>query len=332
MRFKYVIYPDRELYPFFMEEIRSVIRNAKVMLEPKQINNEKLFVESNEDISRSILRLASASKAFLLIDDIARIHELLLSGFCSRIGHYIPYTIRFLRFHENVCEARKILREIIQMSPLVRVSLNAPQLELDLLPEGLGVRVPVGRDVALSRDPKYRPYAPPATMSSLLSRLLVNLTGLSPGQTFLDPFCGTGSLALEAADMGLKVICIDINPKAIEAAEMLLHEYYGFKEVNLRVGDARHLQLEDDSIDGIATDPPYGISSSTFGAVLIDLYRDFLLEAYRILRSNSRLVICHTQSVPIGKLAAEIGFDYELMFSMKVHSRLTRFISILRAR
>lgn len=332
MLFEYLVHPDKELNQFFVEEIKSIIGRHPVEFRPRKEPHDGLLIKSRIELSSLMVRLASARKAHLLVHDVTQIYELLSKGFCSRIGYYIPYTIKFIGFHRDQSEAEEILREITRMHPMIRVSLSAPQIELEFLPEGIGVRLPVGRDVVISRDTKYRPYAPPATMSSLLSRVLVNLTRLSAGQIFLDPFCGTGSLVLEAVDMGLRAICVDINPKVLEAAEMLLSGYYGFKEVELRVGDSRHLPFEDESIDGIATDPPYGISSSTYGATLMGLYRDFLVEAHRVLKRDSRLVVCHTPSVPVEKLAAEIGFDYELKFSMRVHSRLVRLISILRAK
>jgi len=332
MDFEYMVYPDARLSFLFPAELKAVISSYSENFILRKVNGDAVIIESNRDLSEAFLRLASAKQVFLMLKDFSQIHELLLRKFRSRIGYYIPFTISILNFNENPSKAGEVIREIKEFSPWIRISLIAPQLELRLFDDSIGVRMPVGRDIILDRDPKYRPYAPPTAMESLLSRALVNLTRLTPGHIFLDPFCGTGSIALEAAEMGLRVICIDINPRIVEEAKMLIREYYGHRNVDISVGDARNLDLEDESIDGIATDPPYGICSPTYGTPLNLLYREFLSEANRVLKPNARLVICHTPSIPLEKFALEIGFRYEYSFSMRVHSGLTRLISVLRVR
>ena len=48
------------------------------------------------------------------------------------------------------------------------------------------------------RRPRARPFFHPAAIFPKLSRALVNLSRVGAGEVFLDPFCGTGSLLLEA--------------------------------------------------------------------------------------------------------------------------------------
>jgi len=330
MKFRYLVRLDAKFSFISTRELEAVIGDNNG-ISMKKISDREIVINSDADLSKIFLRLASVKEAYLLISDISEIEKHMSRGLRSRLGYYIPYTISILNFHKNPREANSMLRKIVDDFPWIKISLNSPQLEIRLFGENLGIKLPVGRDIILNRDPKYRPYAPPAAMESLLSRVLVNLTGIRSGGVFLDPFCGTGSIALEAAEIGMRVICIDINPRAVEAAMMLLHKYYGHECVEIRVGDARNLPFADRFIDGIATDPPYGISSPTFGVSINKLYEDFLSEARRILKPRAKLVICHTPSVPLREFASKIGLEYEHEFSMRIHSKLWRIISILRA-
>lgn len=175
-------------------------------------------------------------------------------------------------------------------------------------------------------------------------RALLNIMGLAPGDTVLDPFIGSGTTAVESQLLGINCLGIDISPlcvmqsrvkaEAIYAlaeieklkpmassplmlppntlsewintipsepvrnffrmAELLAHSdstrrrrefthalaknvelmYASVKDyrdiarqlelslgkVDIRQGDARHLSLDDESMDGIITSPPYSIA------------------------------------------------------------------------
>jgi tRNA (guanine10-N2)-dimethyltransferase len=49
-----------------------------------------------------------------------------------------------------------------------------------------------------------------------LAQIIVNLTNPSPGDTLLDPFCGTGVVLQEAILMGLSARGTDIEPRMVE--------------------------------------------------------------------------------------------------------------------
>ena len=65
----------------------------------------------------------------------------------------------------------------------------------------------------VARVPKNKPKRHPAMLKPKLARLLVNLTGAK--KQLLDPFCGTGSILIEAGVLGLKPLGSDIDPKMI---------------------------------------------------------------------------------------------------------------------
>lgn len=64
-----------------------------------------------------------------------------------------------------------------------------------------------------------------------LARMMVNLAGLKPNQTLWDPFCGSGTILLEAFKQGIHVIGSDIDSKAVRMSEANI-EWLAAKEGN----------------------------------------------------------------------------------------------------
>ena len=56
------------------------------------------------------------------------------------------------------------------------------------------------------------------TLPPKLARMMVNFTGISSG-TVWDPFCGSGTIPMEAAVLGFNFLDSDVDPKAIEDTE-----------------------------------------------------------------------------------------------------------------
>jgi len=95
-----------------------------------------------------------------------------------------------------------------------------------------------------------------------LARTLVNISGLRPSQTLLDPFCGTGSILIEALIKGINCIGVDINRKYVEYTKRNLQwaiERYKISNIRYSIlkGDARHLEriITREVIDSVVTEP-----------------------------------------------------------------------------
>ena len=78
---------------------------------------------------------------------------------------------------------------------------------------------------------------------------LATLTELKPGSVVLDLGCGTATQALALARIrsDITIIGIDADPRALQLAE----EKPGAEALDLRLGDARSVDLEDDSVDRV---------------------------------------------------------------------------------
>ena len=98
-----------------------------------------------------------------------------------------------------------------------------------------------------------RPHVTSSSLPTRLARAIVNLT-VSPGDRLLDPCCGTGTILLEAAQMGVKAVGYDINVRMVGATRKNLKHYGLSAEVHL--GDARRISGR---YDAVITDFPYGI-------------------------------------------------------------------------
>lgn len=107
-------------------------------------------------------------------------------------------------------------------------------------------------------------------------RRLISLAEIGPGGRLLDLACGTGDLALMAADRGAVVTGLDITPPMIVRAR----KRPGGMRVNWMVGDMSALPVSASSVDVVTTG--YGLRN------VPDL-PGALREIHRVLRPGGRL-------------------------------------------
>jgi putative N6-adenine-specific DNA methylase/tRNA (guanine6-N2)-methyltransferase len=114
------------------------------------------------------------------------------------------------------------------------------------------------------------------------------------GPTVLDPFCGSGTILIEAASLRSDIRCLgaDRDPEAVAgtrdnaAATGLGHR------IEVREADARDLAetYPPASVDAVISNPPYGIRLGR-RTNYTDLYRKFLQGCLTVLKPGGRLVI-----------------------------------------
>ena len=171
-----------------------------------------------------------------------------------------------------------------------------------------------------------------------LARLLVNLTGAK--KQLLDPFCGTGSILIEAGVIGITPFGSDIDRKMVWYSQVNTKQFD--VKAELKQLDATQLETEFKNIEAIACDPPYGKSSTLAGKKLQELYPKFLSSANKILRKGSRLVMIRPHylklRIPTNRRFAvprikdsSVSKDWKKLgeFDWYVHGGLTRKILVL---
>lgn len=148
-----------------------------------------------------------------------------------------------------------------------------------------------------ARRPRDRPFWRSTALAPRRARCLVNLSGIRPGAALLDPFCGTGSILIEAALVGARPHGSEIDETVCAGAVRNL-AHYGL-HADLRRQDARHWRTAGIRFDAIVSDLPYGHSASLKGSDRDDLYRTFLEVAAEILNPHGRMVLmCRYGTLP----------------------------------
>jgi len=112
-----------------------------------------------------------------------------------------------------------------------------------------------------------------------LAQIMINLAGLQPGDTLLDPFCGSGTILQEAALLGAsKVIGIDNAPQAIKNSQdnwaWFAQRWRVNTSAEFRLGEATKVsQILSSKINRIVTEPYLGPSRGprNFPAVIKEL-------------------------------------------------------------
>jgi len=200
-----------------------------------------------------------------------------------------------------------------------------------------------------SRNPIERPFFKPVSLDARLARLMISLSH-KPGwfpKIIIDPFCGTGGIAIEAIIQGINILASDLDPVMVEGTH---------KNLIWSKGKGKYA-VHKCSIDNIVElwgrqedcsfvfDPPYGRNSwkSDNG---LDIFLKALKAAHSI---NPNGTICtmlptvpefmleekSSKYLVMGKKWEEIeglinstGWVISLKHAIKVHRSLARLILV----
>ncbi|MEN2999319.1 MAG: RsmD family RNA methyltransferase [Acidilobaceae archaeon] len=193
---------------------------------------------------------------------------------------------------------------------------------------GLVVERASRREMELRR-PRRRPFFKPGTLDPQVSRLFVNLSRARKGALFLDPFCGPGGFALEACSLGARAICGDLDWRSSLGARRNLEHFRCWDSLNI-ISDAASPPLVDESVDAVATDPPYGRSSSTMRRKYEELVSSFLREAKRVAKKGAYVVFAGPYDVRPWEIALREELEVRGRFHMFVHGALVREVVVAR--
>jgi tRNA (guanine10-N2)-dimethyltransferase len=175
-----------------------------------------------------------------------------------------------------------------------------------------------------ARHVRSRPFFSPISLHPRYARALVNLTRVKPGQTLLDPFCGTGGVLLEAATMGVRAFGSDISPEMIAGCrENMAH--LGIPWEKLEVIDIGDIESVFGKVDAVATDPPYGRSATTRKEPARDLHLRALDAIAQVLGPSSMAGVVLPQQCSGTK-----EFKLEASYEQRVHRSLTRHYCLLK--
>ncbi len=208
-----------------------------------------------------------------------------------------------------------------------RVDLEGPDVEIRILISG-EVHFFVGEETIdrpqfERRKVSLRPFFSPISLHPKYARALVNLTGVKRGQRLLDPFCGTGGILIEASLMGIRAIGSDISEGMVRGCLENM-EFFGADHEALRTGDVGEIREMFGEVDAIATDPPYGRSTTTMRERLGDLYHRMMVSFTGALPPSGKVGM--VLPTPCATAAGLTLIDRHVQ---RVHKSLTRHYCVL---
>ncbi|HJW19077.1 MAG TPA: DNA methyltransferase [Candidatus Nitrosotalea sp.] len=155
----------------------------------------------------------------------------------------------------------------------------------------------------------------PHELDMKLARCIVNLSGLKEKDTLCDPFCGTGTILLEAESMGINSIGIDFDKIMCKITKKnLIANGFGSQVINSGYEGIQDIM---DTIDGIVTDLPYGISSRA-SIPPKKLIKDFV----SVIPKRKKLVMVYKKGLEVDDISK--AKKYEIYR----HKSLTRVIAV----
>ena len=314
-----------------LEEIKALHEAYGVKF--KIVSREGQLVLAESGLEKTLpQRLAFTHEYYpvLEITDAMNLERVLLE---MKVKKPESLCVRCMGFPVNTKQER-VAGDVLHTRWNARVNFVKPNLWVYLINVSGHIAVCVERfetDDFNKRDPNLRPFFHPLALFPKLSRLFLNLARLKEGDLALDPFCGTGSILIEAALLGLRPIGSDLDRKMLWGSKKNL-DSYGLK-ASVVMTDATDIELKTADrrpviVDGIATDPPYGRSSKLFDNEIGELYTKFLSSAFKVLKPGGYLVMAVPHEAEVKYKKA--GFEKSGTYDIYVHASLTRRIYILR--
>ena len=238
----------------------------------------------------------------------------------ERLNSDTTFRVSCSRAGEHPFHSPDVEREVgtaIQARFSCPVKLTRPDLNLRV--DIVGDRCLCGYQLTgkkgLDRRYPWR-YHPRVTLRTTIAYSMLRIAGFvdRPG-ALLDPFCGSGTILLEAASVvharlapGIPLVGSEIRKTAVDGCRLNI-EAAGFSDlVSVRRSDALELAAwaKPSSLDYIVTNPPFGIRLGA-NRNLAALYAGFLKQASIVLRPGGVLAMLVAKRGAFNRVLG--GFD-----------------------
>ena len=178
-------------------------------------------------------------------------------------------------------------------------------------------------DLLEKRKVGERPFFSPISLHPKYARALINLTGVKRSGTVLDPFCGTGGIVIEAAEMGMRAVASDFDEEMVIGCQENM-DFYGLELADFDTLDIGEIGERFPGMDAICTDPPYGRSTKTGGENIDHIYARAGESIPKSLKKGARagVVLPHPVEFP--------AMTLENIYLQKVHGSLSRHYHVFR--
>ena len=250
-------------------EVKAILQSEGVSFTNEKVFPQLLCLQASPKCIPSVVRRSSYTKAggVELFRCQTDVETILQYSKDFNYGHYLTsnesFVVRIKKLDktstiDTVALEKRIGQLILNQNDHVNVNLSYPDVTFygfinkkhfifgpteETLPKGFTLRTP-----------SQRPFFHPSALSPKLARCMINLARVKQNVRLVDPFCGTGSILIEAGLIGCEIIGSDVNPKMVRGSQKNL-DFFHIPNYTVLVADARQLPLSPCSC--IVTDPPY---------------------------------------------------------------------------
>lgn len=158
-----------------------------------------------------------------------------------------------------------------------------------------------------------RLFESPAALKPNVAYALLHLLHLEePPEVLLDPFCGSGTILLEAAACWphARLVGSDWSEAAVEGTRRNAAAQNVAERIAIRRADVRHLRdtFPELRVDAVVTNPPFG---ERVGKAIHfpRFYQRMLEQTAALLNPGGRLVLLTTQPDDFGRAVQKAAFD-----------------------
>ena len=281
------------------------IREGRVEAEAKDL----------DELAWRLERSKSVHKAFLLIYE-GDVKDLNLSGIESFVTPYTPFAVRAERVGEGPPSPElaslvgdavvKRVEEVYGLKPKVNLDYPSVVVRAEWYFDRLRVGVELLGEESLHRR-YYRVVEHMASLKPTIAYSMLKIGGAERARRLLDPMCGSGTIAIEAALSFAvpEIYCFDIKKKYVEGAVANAEVARVRELIAFGVHDATKVHELVDEVDLVVTNPPYGIRMGSPEKVL-RMYKKFFKSLRNVLRGKLVMI---TPLVRAKEEAAAEGFE-----------------------
>jgi 23S rRNA G2445 N2-methylase RlmL len=153
----------------------------------------------------------------------------------------------------------------------------------------------------------YKLESRTGTLHPPLAYAMAMLSDLGSKQNVLDPFCGVGTILIEASKLEprIRALGVDIDHDSARKAQRTAES--AGTTIQVVVGDAGRLPVRDERIDRVMSNPPWGRAVEAEGSIRVDKH-SFFAELRRISHQGARIVLLLEPSRELQQSIERSGF------------------------
>ena len=198
----------------------------------------------------------------------------------------------------------------------------------------LTVRVFISGDVArfalrLGGTPlhrrEYKRDAERGTLHPPIGAVLARFLAAGPSEVVVDPFCGDGTIPIEVATSSPRADVRGSDRDPLRVRNAVTNAARAGVPVPVTVADAGRVDLEDGTVDVLATNPPWNLAVDVAGLLARGL-GPFWDEADRVLSSGGRMGVIMDAEASLHDELRRRGFEISLAQSVRLAGRLSEIV------